>query len=247
MQGMLPVGCLRAMPECAVSFPSPDPLPKEPMSVYVIADCEIHDPERYEQYKPGAPNCWSKPTAANTRPGGELTIQEDDSVAPAAHRAAAIPSADQARAFYASPAYQEVLAIQQGVGQAQLRHRRGRLTRRAARTPPPTGAPMSASPNITPGSPAHATPIPGRRGGRPCVREVPPVAGQGRASGHRACAGPRAGWLGDTASLVWSDAGQLHVPLGRAQRAAQRVPPALEQRQREHARPAGRIVTRENT
>ena len=81
------------------------------MAAYVIVDCEIHDPEHYEQYKLRAKPLVEAHGGEYLARGGELTIQEDDLWRPQRIVLLRFPSADQARAFYASPAYQEVLAI----------------------------------------------------------------------------------------------------------------------------------------
>ncbi len=83
------------------------------MSAYLIVDTLLNDPDTYEQYKVQA-----KPIAESfggeyLARGGDLTVLEDDLWSPSRIVLIRFPSADVAREFHASGAYQAILPISQ--------------------------------------------------------------------------------------------------------------------------------------
>ncbi len=83
------------------------------MVAYLIVDTLLNDPDTYELYKVQA-----KPIAESfggeyLARGGDLTVLEDDLWSPSRIVLIRFPSADVAREFHASDAYQAILPISQ--------------------------------------------------------------------------------------------------------------------------------------
>ena len=80
------------------------------MAAYLIADIDVHDPERMKEYQQRVPDTL-KPYGGRylVRGGTYETLEGNWS----AHRIVAIefPDLKSAKAWYASPAYQEILPI----------------------------------------------------------------------------------------------------------------------------------------
>jgi uncharacterized protein (DUF1330 family) len=75
-----------------------------PMPAYLLVDCEVTDPERYERYKKLAPPAIAKFGGRYLTRGGEITRLEGDWHP---HRIVVLefPDAPTAKRFYESPEY----------------------------------------------------------------------------------------------------------------------------------------------
>lgn len=81
------------------------------MTAYLVVDTELTRPERYEDYKRLARPIVEQHGGEYLARGGEITRQETDLWDPKRLVLIRFPSADQARRFYTSPEYQQVLQI----------------------------------------------------------------------------------------------------------------------------------------
>lgn len=81
------------------------------MSAYLVVDCDLTDPERYEQYKVRAKPLVERFGGKYLSRGGNISLKEDDLWSPKRIVLVEFESAEQAELFYQSPEYQEVLKI----------------------------------------------------------------------------------------------------------------------------------------
>ena len=81
------------------------------MSAYLVVDTDLTNPERYEDYKRLAKPIVEQHGGEYLARGGEITRNETDLWNPKRLVLIRFPSADQARRFYNSPEYQQVLLI----------------------------------------------------------------------------------------------------------------------------------------
>lgn len=81
------------------------------MSAYLVVDTDLTDPVRYEDYKRFAKPIVEAHGGEYLARGGDITRKETDLWDPKRLVLVRFPSAEQARQFYDSPAYQQVLQI----------------------------------------------------------------------------------------------------------------------------------------
>ena len=81
------------------------------MAAYLIVDSDLTHPERYEDYKRQAKPLAEQYGGEYLVRGGAMTITENDLWTPTRMVVVRFPSSEQAKAFYASAEYQEVLKI----------------------------------------------------------------------------------------------------------------------------------------
>ena len=81
------------------------------MAAYLVVDTDLTNPERYEDYKRLAKPIVEQHGGEYLARGGEITRNETDLWNPKRLVLIRFPSADQARRFYNSPEYQQVLLI----------------------------------------------------------------------------------------------------------------------------------------
>jgi uncharacterized protein (DUF1330 family) len=89
------------------------------MSAYIVVDCEVTDPVRYEDYKKLAQTAIAKHGGRYLVRGGETKILEG-SWKP--HRIVVVefPSANAIKRFYASPEYQAARAKREGAARMSI-------------------------------------------------------------------------------------------------------------------------------
>lgn len=80
------------------------------MPAYLLVHVDVHDPERYEDYKAMAPAPIRQYGGRYLTRGGAVETIEGDWT-PKRLVLLEFPSMEQARAFYASPEYAEALAL----------------------------------------------------------------------------------------------------------------------------------------
>ena len=81
------------------------------MAAYLVVDTDLTNPERYEDYKLRARPIVEKHGGEYLARGGEITRKETDLWDPSRLVLIRFPSAEQARHFYDSAEYQQVLRI----------------------------------------------------------------------------------------------------------------------------------------
>lgn len=81
------------------------------MTVYLIVDTKLTDPDLYEQYKLLAKPLVEQHGGEYLARGGALTVKESALWSPTRMVLIRFPSAQQAEAFYESPEYQQALGI----------------------------------------------------------------------------------------------------------------------------------------
>lgn len=81
------------------------------MAAYLIVDCDLTDPDLYEQYKLRAKPLVERFGGKYLARGGNISRKEDDLWAPKRVVLVEFESAERAESFYESPEYQEVLKI----------------------------------------------------------------------------------------------------------------------------------------
>ena len=81
------------------------------MAAYLVVDTDLTHPERYEDYKRQAKPLAEQYGGEYLVRGGAISLQENDVWTPTRMVVVRFPSMDQARAFYDSPEYQEILKI----------------------------------------------------------------------------------------------------------------------------------------
>jgi uncharacterized protein (DUF1330 family) len=80
------------------------------MPAFVIADIDVHDPQRYEDYKAGSPASLAEFGGRFVARGGAIEVLEGD-WDPARVVIIEFPDADSARRWYGSAGYQDLKAI----------------------------------------------------------------------------------------------------------------------------------------
>jgi uncharacterized protein (DUF1330 family) len=89
------------------------------MPAYVIAETDVHDPERYERYKAAAPDTIAKYGGRYLARGGEHAVLEGDWQPP---RLVILEFDDleAAKRWYASPEYQEARGLREGAATMRI-------------------------------------------------------------------------------------------------------------------------------
>ena len=89
------------------------------MSAYMIVDVEVTDPAGYEEYRTQVPATLEPYQGRFLVRGGAVQVFEGDWPA---QRIVVLefPSADQAKAWYGSPAYQRILPIRRRCARSKL-------------------------------------------------------------------------------------------------------------------------------
>ena len=80
------------------------------MPAYLVVHVDVHDPERYEEYKALAPPSIRAYGGRYLTRGGATEVLDGDCT-PKRLVLLEFPTMDQARAFYGSPEYAEALAL----------------------------------------------------------------------------------------------------------------------------------------
>jgi len=98
-----------------------DPVSTEelPMSAYLLVDCEVTDPERYERYKKLAPPAIEKYGGRYLARGGETTRLEGD-WQPGRVVVLEFPDVPTAKRFYESPEYRAARAERAGAANMNM-------------------------------------------------------------------------------------------------------------------------------
>jgi uncharacterized protein (DUF1330 family) len=89
------------------------------MAAYILVDCKVTDPIRYEKYKALAPAAIARYGGRYLARGGESAVLEG-SWQPNRVVVLEFPSVEQARAFYDSPEYVEARAARKGAAQMNM-------------------------------------------------------------------------------------------------------------------------------
>ena len=89
------------------------------MPAYVIVDCEVSDPERYEMYKQLAPPAIAKYGGRYLVRGGDVTPLEGD-WRPNRVVILEFPDVEAAKRFYASPEYGAARAKRAGAARMNM-------------------------------------------------------------------------------------------------------------------------------
>ena len=89
------------------------------MSAYVLVDCEVTDPERYETYKPLASAAIARYGGRYLARGGE-TVKLEGDWTPRRVVVLEFPSMDAARTFYESPEYRAARAARAGAADMNM-------------------------------------------------------------------------------------------------------------------------------
>ena len=89
------------------------------MSAYIVVDIEIHDFERYEQYKRMVPSSIAIYGGRYLTRGGETDVLEGDWT-PRRFVIVEFPSIEQARAWWSSPEYAEAKALRQAIATTRM-------------------------------------------------------------------------------------------------------------------------------
>ena len=89
------------------------------MPAYVIVEIEVHDPVRYEAYKSMVPPSIAQYGGRFIVRGGEITPLEGD-WNPKRLVVIEFPSAERARAWWASPEYAEAKALRQATSHGRM-------------------------------------------------------------------------------------------------------------------------------
>jgi uncharacterized protein (DUF1330 family) len=84
-----------------------------PMTAYVLVDCDVTDPVRYEEYRKLAPAAIAQYGGRYLVRGGASTVLEGD-WQPKRIVVLEFPDADAARRFYDSPEYRAARAVRDG-------------------------------------------------------------------------------------------------------------------------------------
>ncbi len=89
------------------------------MPAYVIVDCEVTDPVKYEQYKALAPAAIARHGGRYLARGGETAVLEGNRQL---HRVVVLefPSLAAAKAFYDSPEYVAARAVRAGAANMDI-------------------------------------------------------------------------------------------------------------------------------
>ena len=89
------------------------------MAAYVLVDCEVIDPVRYENYKKLAPPAIAKYGGRYLVRGGAVSVLEGE-WQPSRIVVLEFPDADTARRFYDSPEYRSARAERAGAANMKL-------------------------------------------------------------------------------------------------------------------------------
>jgi uncharacterized protein (DUF1330 family) len=89
------------------------------MPAYVIVETDIHDPERYEQYKAASPAAVAGGGGRFIARGGELAVLEGD-WNPGRLVILEFPDLEAAKAWYASESYQQAKALREGAARLNM-------------------------------------------------------------------------------------------------------------------------------
>ena len=89
------------------------------MPAYIVVDCEVTDPARYEAYKKLAQAAIAKHGGRYIVRGGETTVLEGE-WQPRRIVVVEFPSADAIRRFYDSPEYRAARAERQGAARMNM-------------------------------------------------------------------------------------------------------------------------------
>lgn len=88
---------------------------------YLVVHLDVTDPEKFEQYRAKVPATIAQYGGKYLIRGGDMETMEGDAMPP---RTVVLefPSVEQARTWYHSPEYQEIIGLRLGAstGQAQL-------------------------------------------------------------------------------------------------------------------------------
>lgn len=90
------------------------------MAAYIVGRVNLHDPETYKNYTAQTPDSIARFGGKFIVRGGRNELLEGDN--PEFNRVVVIefPSYEQAKAWYQSPQYQEILPIRQAASEAQI-------------------------------------------------------------------------------------------------------------------------------
>ena len=89
------------------------------MAAYLIVDCEVTDPARYEEYKKLAPAAIAAYGGRYVARGGATAVLEGD-WQPKRVVVLEFPDADAAQRFYASPEYGAARAVRTGAARMNM-------------------------------------------------------------------------------------------------------------------------------
>jgi uncharacterized protein (DUF1330 family) len=89
------------------------------MPAYLLVDVDVHDPERYEEYRAQAPATIHAYGGRYLARGGAAELLEGDRTP---HRVVVLefPSVERARAWYESEAYRDAKALRQRTSKGSL-------------------------------------------------------------------------------------------------------------------------------
>jgi uncharacterized protein (DUF1330 family) len=89
------------------------------MAAYIVVDCNVTDPVRYEQYKRLAPAAIARYGGRYLVRGGEAAVLEGNWL-PNRVVVLEFPTVESARAFYESPEYVEARTAREGAAQMNM-------------------------------------------------------------------------------------------------------------------------------
>ena len=89
------------------------------MAAYLLVDCEVTDPARYEDYRALAPAAIARHGGRYLARGGEATTLEGDWV-PRRVVVVEFPSLEAAKAFYDSPEYRAARAVRKDAARMNI-------------------------------------------------------------------------------------------------------------------------------
>ena len=89
------------------------------MSAYLVVEIEVHDPQRYEQYKAMVPPSLENFGGKFLVRGGKVETLEGD-WSPKRFVMVEFPSLEQAKAWWASEGYAEAKALRQATAATQM-------------------------------------------------------------------------------------------------------------------------------
>lgn len=89
------------------------------MPAYVIVDSDVHDPERYEQYKQASPGAVAAGGGRFLARGGEVAVLEGD-WQPRRLVVLEFEDLDAAKRWYASPTYQDAKRLREGAASLNM-------------------------------------------------------------------------------------------------------------------------------
>jgi uncharacterized protein (DUF1330 family) len=89
------------------------------MPAYVIADSDVHDPERYERYKAAVPSTVAAGGGRFIARGGEVAVLEGDWL-PKRMVVLEFEDLEAAKRWYDSPEYREARGLREGAATLQI-------------------------------------------------------------------------------------------------------------------------------